>query len=71
VEDQNPLVFYKHIADFANVHLKNQGCLYFEINEAFGKECTEMLQAKAFSNITLKKDINGKDRMIRAVVSRP
>lgn len=71
VEDQNPLVFYKQIADFALMHLKNSGRLYFEINEAFGKECTEMLKAKGFSNVILKKDINGKDRMIRAVVSRP
>ncbi|MDP2891433.1 MAG: peptide chain release factor N(5)-glutamine methyltransferase [Bacteroidota bacterium] len=66
VPDENPLLFYGQIADFALSHLKNRGQLYFEINEAFGNECREMLQQKGFSVIELKKDINGKDRMIRA-----
>lgn len=70
VTDEKPLIFYERIADFAFIHLKNQGSLYFEINEAFGKECVEMLQGKGFSNIILKKDINGKDRMIWSIVSR-
>ena len=70
VTDEKPLIFYERIADFAITHLKNRGNLYFEINEAFGKECVEMLQGKGFSNIILKKDINGKDRMIWSIVSR-
>jgi len=70
VSDENPLVFYMRIADFALAHLKNGGRLYFEINEAFGKECSEMLQKKGFSDITLKRDIHGKDRMIRSVFFR-
>jgi len=69
VPDESPLIFYERIADFALNHLKEKGRLYFEINEAFGKECTEMLLGKRFSDVVLKKDINGKDRMIRAVVS--
>lgn len=64
VPDENPLIFYEQIADFSRIHLKNQGHLYFEINEAFGPECYEMLQEKGFSEIVLKKDIHGKDRMI-------
>ena len=52
------------IANFSRIHLKNRGRLYFEINEAFGSECCEMLQEKGFSEIVLKKDINNKDRMI-------
>lgn len=64
VADERPLIFYERIADFSRIHLKNQGQLYFEINEAFGPECCEMLQKKGFSEIVLKKDINGKDRMI-------
>jgi release factor glutamine methyltransferase len=64
VPDENPLIFYERIADFSRIHLKNQGQLFFEINEAFGAECCEMLQKKGFSEITLKKDIHNKDRMI-------
>lgn len=66
VPDEKPLLFYERIVDFALSHLKNRGQLYFEINEAFGIECREMLRQKGFSDIELKKDINGKDRMIRA-----
>lgn len=68
VPDVQPLIFYERIADFALLHLKNGGRLYFEINEAFGKETVEMLQGKGFSEIVLKTDIHGKDRMIRAIV---
>ena len=64
VPDADPLIFYSRIADFAQLHLKNGARLYFEINEAFGLECSEMLRGKGFSKITLKKDINVKDRMI-------
>lgn len=70
VTDDEPLLFYKHIADFAIVHLKPGGRLYFEINEAFGNACSEMLREKGFSGIKLKKDINGKDRMIGATHRR-
>lgn len=69
VPDENPLIFYERIADFALLHLNNKGRLYLEINEAFGNQCIQMLQDKGFSNVQLKKDINGKDRMIRCVVS--
>jgi release factor glutamine methyltransferase len=68
VPDDEPLIFYTHIADFALNQLKNGGRIYFEINEAFGKECSEMLQVKGFSEIILKKDIHGKNRMIRSVL---
>jgi release factor glutamine methyltransferase len=68
VPDHDPLMFYSRIADFAQTHLKNGGRIYFEINEAYGKECTEMLQLKGFSEIILKKDIHGKNRMIRTIL---
>ena len=64
VADEKPLIFYERIADFSRIHLKNRGRLYFEINEAFGCGCCNMLQQKGFSEIVLKKDIHGKDRMI-------
>jgi len=64
VSDNDPLIFYTRIAEFAKSHLKKGGCLYFEINESFGLKCSEMLQRKGFSEIVLKKDVHGKDRMI-------
>lgn len=64
VTDENPLIFYEKIADFASQNLKNQGKLYFEINEALGDETCNMLASKGFANIRLRRDINGKNRMV-------
>lgn len=70
VSDDDPLLFYRTIALFAQKQLKSGGRLYLEINEAFGAECSQMLQQKGFSEVLLKKDIHGKNRMIRAVFFR-
>ncbi|CAL2074725.1 peptide chain release factor N(5)-glutamine methyltransferase [Tenacibaculum sp. 190524A02b] len=66
VEDKNPLIFYKKIADLATKHLKKGGFLFFEINQYLGKETVEMLAIKGFKHIELKKDLFGNDRMIKA-----
>ena len=66
VPDSDPLIFYRKIADIAISLLKSDGKLYFEINEMFGNKVVELLESKGFINIVLKKDINGKDRMVKA-----
>ncbi|PVX51016.1 release factor glutamine methyltransferase [Balneicella halophila] len=66
VTDEKPLLYYEAIADLATEHLNDNGALYFEINEALGKETIDLLDSKGYRNIELRKDINGKDRMIRA-----
>ncbi len=66
VSDENPLIFYKSIANFAKTHLNENGILYFEINQYLGKETKTMLQEKGFNNVTLRKDLFGNDRMIKA-----
>ncbi|MBA3987052.1 MAG: peptide chain release factor N(5)-glutamine methyltransferase [Flavobacteriales bacterium] len=66
VPDVNPLLFYKKIAQLAKNHLKDSGVLYFEINEALGKEVISMLEKEGFQNMELRKDLYGKDRMVSA-----
>ena len=68
VEDDNPLLFYQSIAEFAKHNLKKNGVLYFEINEHFGKEICNLLEENDFKDIELKKDIYGKDRMTKAIL---
>jgi release factor glutamine methyltransferase len=68
VEDSDPLIFYKTIADFARIKLEWGGFLYFEINPKFHKEIMEMLMLKGFRNVQLRNDINGKPRMVRAQI---
>lgn len=67
VEDKYPLIFYKKIASLAFNFLNENGKLFFEINTKFGKETIEMLADIGFVNIELKKDMNDKDRMIKAI----
>lgn len=67
VEDSDPLIFYNHIAQFAFKYLNSKGALFFEINESFGVEIKLILNKLDFVNIELKKDLNGKDRMIKAI----
>ena len=63
----DPLIFYKRISHLAKYWLKPGGRLYFEINEKFGPEVVEILQKEKFSAIELRKDLQGKDRMVRAI----
>lgn len=65
VHDENPLQFYKAICVFAQQNLNNNGVLYFEINEYLGQEMIQLLEEFGFKSIELKKDMFGKDRMIR------
>ena len=65
VTDDNPLIFYKKIANLAKQHLSKNGLLFFEINQYLGKETVKMLQEKGFTAIELKKDLSGNDRMIK------
>ena len=66
VEESAPLLFYDYISDFALYHLKEDGSLYFEINQYLSQQTAELIRKKGFKQVDIFKDINGVDRMIRA-----
>lgn len=66
VPDHDPLYYYRAILEFNIENLAPAGRVYFEINEAMGDALTDLLMEYGYSEIQLKKDIFGKDRMIRA-----
>jgi protein-(glutamine-N5) methyltransferase, release factor-specific len=66
VPDNDPLLFYREIAVFGQKHLTSNGRLYFEINAALGQATVDLLKEYNYRNVVLKKDIFGKDRMIKA-----
>lgn len=68
VSNEKPLIFYEAIADFAKRHLCKGGSLFFEINENLGEQTVEMLRLKSFANIILRKDMQGKNRMVKAIL---
>lgn len=67
VSDQDPLMFYRKIGELAKTHLTDGGSLYFEINEYLSTEMKKLLEELEFSEIKIKKDIFGKDRMMHCV----
>jgi release factor glutamine methyltransferase len=66
VTDADPLLFYRRIGEFAQEHLTSNGELFFEINEAFGKETQLLLVEQGFANVLIVKDIHDKDRFVVA-----
>ena len=76
VDNDNALIFYEKIADFALLHLHTvdegnpdavgKGSLFFECNEYNAHDVVAMLEKKGFKNVELRQDMSGKDRMIRA-----
>ncbi len=66
VPDDDPLLFYRAIANSALKILRKGGALYFEIHENYAAECREMLHKEGYSRVELRRDINDKERMICA-----
>jgi len=65
VSNENPLVFYRTIAKLGWNDLAIGGLLYFEINEYLSMDLVKMLRDEGYMDVVVKKDIFGKDRMIK------
>ena len=66
VPNDNPLLFYKRIMEISLLLLNGNGYLYLEIHENFALEISSLLKENGFINIELRKDLQGKPRMIKA-----
>ena len=67
VPDDDPLLFYRRIAELGLSLLKENGLLFFEINRRFGEEVVKMLQEKGYREVELRQDMFGNDRMVKAI----
>jgi release factor glutamine methyltransferase len=65
VPDDDPLVFYRAIAGFSQRKLAPGGKLFLEINENLGEETVSLIRQFGFTDMVMKKDMQGKDRFIR------
>lgn len=66
VPDDDPLLFYRRIAQWGKTHLHEGGRLYFEINEQCGPQMERLLRGMGYQHIELRQDFYGKDRIIKA-----
>lgn len=67
VDDFDALIFYRKIAFLATKNLNPNGKLFFEINQYLGQEMTDLLNQSGFTELELRKDIYGNDRMTKAI----
>jgi len=61
------LVFYRALAELGLSMLTPGGSLFVEINGLFGAETARLFETTGYIDVTLKKDIAGKDRFVRAI----
>ena len=66
VPDDDALIFYKTLALFGHKRLYENGCIYIEISENAAKETVRIFKEAGYNNVEIKKDMQGKDRMIKA-----
>ena len=66
VPDEDPLLYYRAILEAANEILELPGRIYFEINEALGKEMVSLLSSFDYTGVEIIKDLNGRDRIAKA-----
>lgn len=65
VSDEEPLIFYSKLASFGKKYLNNGGSIYVEIHEDLGTATMKVFEMEGYQQIELKKDFQGKDRMIK------
>jgi len=66
VDDDDPLVFFRAIALFADKFLRVNGYLYLEINESLGKDVVQELEKHEFRKLEIRRDLDQKDRFVKA-----
>ena len=66
VPNNDALLFYKAIAHFSKKRLHKGGKIYLEIHENLGSDVVNVFKQEGFTSVELKKDMQGKDRMVRA-----
>jgi len=67
VSDEDPLLFYRKIAEAGRVMLSQTGKIYFEINQALGNEVHDLLTALEYQKVEIIKDLSGRDRIVKAL----
>lgn len=71
VPDEDPLCFYRSIAQWGSNVLRVGGAIYFEINPLYATEMVSLMHGLGYDDVTVVKDMQGRDRFLRAVKIEP
>lgn len=66
VPNNDPLIFYRALAEFGKKRLYDDGSIYMEIHEEIGNGVVNLFKENGYSNVELRKDMQGKNRMVKA-----
>ena len=66
VPDDDPLLFYRAIAQYAAEALTAQGSLFFEVNPLYADDLVQMLRMMSYHDILIHQDQFGKSRFLKA-----
>jgi release factor glutamine methyltransferase len=66
VEDTNPLIFYRKIAELARKKLVSAGLLAVEIHENLAEETVKLFGEIGFIHVRVLTDLQGRNRMVFA-----
>lgn len=66
VPDDDALLFYRALSRFAREHMPDGSQLFVEIHEEMGEQVHDLFRSTGLNDITLRQDLQGKDRMVKA-----
>ena len=64
VSDDDPLLFYRAVAEWATKLLKKNGYGIVEINEALGEQTADVFRQAGFKDVNVIKDLSERDRFV-------
>ena len=64
VPEEDPLLFYREVADLGEQHLISGGFIYYEVNEFRAHSTVALLEERGYTEVEIRKDLQGKDRMV-------
>ncbi|HKK77803.1 MAG TPA: peptide chain release factor N(5)-glutamine methyltransferase [Saprospiraceae bacterium] len=70
VEDEDPLLFYRLLAEFGQQHLRAQGHILVETNQYNASQVAQLFAAADYKGVELLQDLMGEDRMVRAIKAK-
>jgi release factor glutamine methyltransferase len=68
VPDTDPLLFYREITIKATQMLAQGGSLFFETNRRYAKDVSAIMRNNGFSDIEIRKDFMGNERMVKGTI---
>jgi release factor glutamine methyltransferase len=69
VPDDDPLIFYRALAEKGRKALKRGGMILAEINERLGQETANVFSGRYYRDVHILRDLSGKDRFVQAALS--